>query len=128
MCVFMWHVCVYLGDSFSSPVEGDIGVSVSVIGCWPLGSVLYICLLTGCSVTNQAPRLHRGNQIATHSLWASAGHPEIPVMFYLYPSHTLMHTLQYNLSVLSLSLQEIAAYLITFEKHDEWLTTSPKTR
>lgn len=25
-------------------------------------------------------------------------------------------------------LQEIAAYLITFEKHDEWLTTSPKTR
>ncbi|MEQ2311064.1 Calmodulin-binding transcription activator 1 [Ameca splendens] len=23
---------------------------------------------------------------------------------------------------------EIAAYLITFEKHDEWLTTSPKTR
>ncbi|KAI1890685.1 hypothetical protein AGOR_G00156190 [Albula goreensis] len=27
----------------------------------------------------------------------------------------------------SLSL-EIAAYLITFEKHEEWLTTSPKTR
>uniref|UniRef100_A0A3B4ED08 Calmodulin-binding transcription activator 1 n=1 Tax=Pygocentrus nattereri TaxID=42514 RepID=A0A3B4ED08_PYGNA len=25
-------------------------------------------------------------------------------------------------------LQEIAAYLITFEKHEEWLTTSPKTR
>ncbi|XP_029989738.1 LOW QUALITY PROTEIN: calmodulin-binding transcription activator 1-like [Sphaeramia orbicularis] len=24
--------------------------------------------------------------------------------------------------------EEIAAYLITFEKHDEWLTTSPKTR
>ncbi|KAK1159625.1 calmodulin-binding transcription activator 1-like isoform X1, partial [Acipenser oxyrinchus oxyrinchus] len=24
--------------------------------------------------------------------------------------------------------QEIAAYLITFEKHEEWLTTSPKTR
>ncbi|GAA6107197.1 calmodulin-binding transcription activator 1 isoform X7 [Tachysurus ichikawai] len=23
--------------------------------------------------------------------------------------------------------KEIAAYLITFEKHDEWLTTSPKT-
>ncbi|KAA0707488.1 Calmodulin-binding transcription activator 1 [Triplophysa tibetana] len=23
---------------------------------------------------------------------------------------------------------EIAAYLITFEKHEEWLTTSPKTR
>lgn len=29
--------------------------------------------------------------------------------------------------LLSLS-QEIAAYLITFEKHEEWLTTSPKTR
>lgn len=28
----------------------------------------------------------------------------------------------------SLFLQEIAAYLITFEKHEEWLTTSPKTR
>ncbi|XP_016856269.1 calmodulin-binding transcription activator 1 isoform X22 [Homo sapiens] len=24
--------------------------------------------------------------------------------------------------------EEIAAYLITFEKHEEWLTTSPKTR
>ncbi|KAJ7414647.1 hypothetical protein BTVI_40508 [Pitangus sulphuratus] len=24
--------------------------------------------------------------------------------------------------------REIAAYLITFEKHEEWLTTSPKTR
>uniref|UniRef100_A0A667XRR8 Calmodulin-binding transcription activator 1 n=1 Tax=Myripristis murdjan TaxID=586833 RepID=A0A667XRR8_9TELE len=28
----------------------------------------------------------------------------------------------------SLPKSEIAAYLITFEKHDEWLTTSPKTR
>ena len=93
VCVFMWHVCVYLGDSFSSPVEGDISVSVSVIGCWPLGSVLYICLLTGCSVTNQAPRPHRGNQIVTHSLWASAGHLEIPVMFYLPLTHTHAHTL-----------------------------------
>ncbi|XP_061458014.1 calmodulin-binding transcription activator 1 isoform X2 [Rhineura floridana] len=27
-----------------------------------------------------------------------------------------------------LSMEEIAAYLITFEKHEEWLTTSPKTR
>uniref|UniRef100_A0A8D1VD05 Calmodulin-binding transcription activator 1 n=1 Tax=Sus scrofa TaxID=9823 RepID=A0A8D1VD05_PIG len=27
-----------------------------------------------------------------------------------------------------LLFQEIAAYLITFEKHEEWLTTSPKTR
>lgn len=33
-CVFVC-LCVYLGDSFSSPAEGDIGVSVSVIGCWP---------------------------------------------------------------------------------------------
>lgn len=24
--------------------------------------------------------------------------------------------------------QEIASYLITFEKHDEWLSCSPKTR
>lgn len=27
-----------------------------------------------------------------------------------------------------LSPQEIASYLITFEKHDEWLSCSPKTR
>ncbi|KAJ8384249.1 hypothetical protein AAFF_G00207100 [Aldrovandia affinis] len=26
-----------------------------------------------------------------------------------------------------LAIKEIAAYLITFEKHEEWLTTSPKT-
>lgn len=31
-------------------------------------------------------------------------------------------------SLLLLPSQEIAAYLITFEKHEEWLTTSPKTR
>lgn len=83
---------VYLGDSFSSPVEGDISVSVSVIGCWPSGSVLYICLLTGCSVTNQPAGPHRGNQIVTHSLWASAGHLEIPVMFYLPLTHAYIHT------------------------------------
>lgn len=27
-----------------------------------------------------------------------------------------------------LLLQEIASYLITFEKHDEWLSCAPKTR
>lgn len=47
-----------------------------------------ICVLTGCSVTNQLPRPHLSNQIMTHSLWTSAGHLEVPVMFYLHLTHT----------------------------------------
>ncbi|XP_041626065.1 calmodulin-binding transcription activator 1 isoform X6 [Vulpes lagopus] len=56
-------------------------------------------------------------------------------------SLTYMRTCSFFLSGLSLlvrerrarvpdfgSTLEIAAYLITFEKHEEWLTTSPKTR
>lgn len=82
-----------------------------------------ISVLTGCSVTNQLPRPHLSNQIMTHSLWTSAGHLEVPVMFYLHLTHT--YTI---VTFLYLFFQEIAAYLITFEKHDEWLTTSPKTR
>lgn len=124
----MQHKCVYSVDSFSSLVEEDIRESVSVIGCWARGSALCVCLLTGYCVTNQVPQPHLGNQIVTHSLWASAGHLEI-LVFYLPATLALcdVHT-HTNKTVFSLSVQEIAAYLITFEKHDEWLTTSPKTR
>ena len=34
----------------------------------------------------------------------------------------------YFVSFVSLSLQEIASYLITFDRHDEWLSCSLKTR
>lgn len=38
------------------------------------------------------PDLTVAIKIVTHSLWASAGHLEIPVMFYLSVTHTLIHT------------------------------------
>ncbi|KAM7411479.1 hypothetical protein PAMA_021460 [Pampus argenteus] len=38
--------------------------------------------------------------------------------------HAAVQTL---IEINDMHAQEIAAYLITFEKHEEWLTTSPKT-
>ncbi|CDQ80728.1 unnamed protein product [Oncorhynchus mykiss] len=79
--------------------------------------VFLISLLTGCSVA-RAPECRYGDKRVTVWQWSSAGHLETS-------SHTHKHC---KVSNFSPSLQEIAAYLITFEKHEEWLTTSPKTR
>lgn len=95
MCVCLCSMCVCLGDSFSSPVEGNIGVSVSVIGCWPWGSVLYICLLTGCTVTNQTPRPHRGNQDSdtlSVGISRSSGNTCYVLSLCDTHTHTLIHT------------------------------------
>lgn len=90
------HAPVYLGDSSSQWRNASVCLWTWLVAA-PEGSVPPICLLTGCSVTNQLPGPHCGNQIATHSLWTSAGHLEIPAMFYLPLTHT--HTHQCNLSV-----------------------------
>lgn len=102
--------------SFLSAVESDLGQSR--VSDWLfLQMVFLISLLTGCSVA-RAPECHYGDKRVTVWQWSSAGHLETS-------SHMHKHC---KVSNFSPSLQEIAAYLITFEKHEEWLTTSPKTR
>ncbi|MFT7804476.1 hypothetical protein AGIG_G9212 [Arapaima gigas] len=76
-----------------------------------------------CLSASEADASHIADVYFLRRLWQSHGRAADPYQP-IKPGRTCKHCE----SEVNLTCQEIAAYLITFEKHEEWLTTSPKTR